>query len=201
MELTTILTLIVSVVAGVAYASFFFRYLTRWRPVRRERPWEQAKQRFFEELTDRVSLGVIRSVEDALQIQRTVQNEVESYRFASTPIDVLLEGYLSVITGSVKEIGEQVAGERYAFVQKLIDAKRAAEPFSSLPARERVAAHILQEAIESNNKDAALSRLQELASALGARLDEANRKATRNLVLSVGALLVAATAIPVAIVF
>ncbi len=200
MEITTILAAMVSLIAGVAYATFFFRYLSRFRPITTTKSYEQAKERFFHELANRISLGVLRTVEDASQIQRPVKDEIESQRFSTTPIDELLESYLSVITGSVEEVGEQTAKERYALVQELINTKRAAEPFSVLPARERITAHLLQEAIEFEQRGAALSRLRELSSALGARLDEANRKATRNLYVSIGAILVSITAIPLSIV-
>ena len=193
-------SIIVSVIAALAYTTFFARYLSVLKP-KQLKTWEQAKERFFNELTSRISLGVVRGIDDSEQIYRTVANEIDSTRFRSTSLDVLLESYLCIITDQVAKEDKQKAKEQYGFVQQLIDEKRAADPFSVLPATERVTAHMLQEAIVSGETDSAQHRLQELASSLGSRLDESDKRATRNQVISIGALLVAVTAIPISFVF
>ena len=198
MEGSLILAGAASVIATVAYTTFMWAFLRR-RIVERGGIFRKAKELFFEELHRRITLDVIQDLDDVTMVKNWVMGQEESSRFEGMPVDKLLEEFLSSITQSSEDKG--YVKQAYIFVETLIDAKRAQEPFSILPSEERTKAQRLQRSIESGHKEDAMSQLQELANSLGGRLEELATATTRNRNLAIAAVIASISAIPFAVAF
>ncbi len=193
-----VMAVFVSIVAGVAYATFAYSLLSR-RVARRGGALRKAKDVFFEELRKRISLGVIKDLNDVVMVKNWAIQQEESRVFEELTIEELLEEFLALLVEDDKD--KERAKVDYLFIESLIDKKRAQEPFSILPTRERTMAQMLQQSIESGQSQDALVRLQEFANLLGGRLEELTRATARNRNLAIAAAIASVSAIPFLIAF
>ena len=82
-----------SVVAGAAYVTFAY-YLFRRRIIGRGGAFSRAKDMFFGELRKRISLGVIKDLDDIAMVKSWAMRQEESRRFEGEPIEELLENII-----------------------------------------------------------------------------------------------------------
>ncbi len=174
----------------------FLPFLQRFRE--RGRTFRKAKELFFDELRRRITLDVIKDLDDVTMVKNWAMRQGGTTQFEGMPIDELLEEFLSDITQGAEE---ERAKEKYVFIELLIDTKRLQEPFSILPSEERTKAQRLQQCIESGQKEDAKSYLLELLNSLGGRLEVSNKNVARNRNLAIVAAIASISAIPVAIAF
>ena len=186
------------IVAAAAYVTFMYSYMQR-RISERGGGFRKAKELFSQELRRRITLGVIRDLDDITMVKNWAIRQEESSRFEGMAIDELLEEFLSTITRDEEDEGR--TKQEYLFVESLIDTKRRQEPFSILPEGEKTKAQRLQRSIETGEKEEAMSQFQELVNSLGGRIQGLNKVATRNRNLAIVATIASISAIPIAIIF
>ena len=157
------------------YLAFFYRYVLRSRTTGEER-FRQTVQRFQRELDNRIGIDGISSMDDINEVKQFISNETGDARFAATPIQAILQYYLSDIANSTE--GEAADGIRgkYFFISGLINSSRSIGQFAYLPPRDSATAMQLQDAISAGEAESAERYLQVLSESLGAQIRQANSR-------------------------